>query len=90
MRPYNASRTNSPFFQVVAFIIMFTLFLTTTVNASTDDPSIVEQIIIQIYTLIFDNPATQTSTSGGTTSTASTDSSAGTDPSLPPPPPPSQ
>jgi hypothetical protein len=88
MRYVNKSRNNSPFFQVVEFFIMFTLFLSTTVNASTDDPTGLEQIIIQIYSLIFDSSPSQTTTSGGTSSASAVDSTDDSDPSIPPPPPP--
>ena len=90
MHHVNKSRENSPFFQVVVFFIMFTLFLCTTVKASTDDPTGLEQIIIQIYSLIFDSSPNQTTTSGGTSTTTTVDSTDDSDPSMPPPPPPTK
>ena len=83
-------RSHSPFFQVIAFFIMFTLFLSTTVNANADDPSGIGTLVQQICTLLFDSAPDQessTSTTGDLEQTTSRDSTYGTDPTEPPPPP---
>lgn len=82
------SRRQSPFFSVVAFIITFTLFLTTSVNAGDDDPTGLSGILQQFYSLIFDAaPSGSMDPAGDMEQTTATDSTDDNDPTEPPPPP---
>jgi hypothetical protein len=97
MRNFKRPANCSVFSQVIIFIVVFLVFTSTTVKAYPDDPSVITQVLKNLYNVLFDpsasngsstidesiNQATESSSIGDTTAVT------GRDPwDVPPAPPP--